>query len=276
MPVTAPVPVTALGEWAKFAALPLPALPGGPQGAAPPADRLGLTPPPTMRALWELASAGLQQIGALLPTLARMVRDDAAGPIPLPIGHLARALGDAAHWIDAGYVGLAAKDEDGHPGMDALGAWRTAAREALDHTSDLLTRAEQRLDTSQQPSSEPSASLVVAVNPEALWALSQVASAQHQVGTALDSLAFVPSPRSPAPPRPRRTLLELRGATALLGMIAMLLLYGLTVGAWLAVASLAGTALAFGTALLWGWRVGVSASGIRLELRRPPADPQRR
>jgi hypothetical protein len=240
MPVTAPAPVSAVAGLLKVAALGLP-LPGNTAAsAARPADELVLAPPPTLQAMVQLAATGQHNLATLLPTLQRML---VANPEPLPLGHLSRAVGDAAHWIDAGAARLLATDAS-----DLTPAWRQIARAGLHQAADLLTRAEQHLDTIPQQ------------RPDTLWAMSQVAGAQRQVGLAIGTLSARPRAAAVNPSRPNASISRVVG---LFGMALMLLLLAVADGTWLAIAALAGTF----AALAWVWRIIRLSRDLKLEIR---------
>ena len=52
----------------------------------------------------EMATAGLRQLGALLPAIQRQLASSAE-PLPAALGHLARAVGDAAYQVATGFSG---------------------------------------------------------------------------------------------------------------------------------------------------------------------------
>ncbi len=104
MTMTAPVSGLSLATLARLVALPLPsgAPPSAQQARSPDVVVFSSAP---FRMLSDLASAGLQQLSALLPALEKAVLEESAAPL----GHLAKVAGAAARQIGEGHVALLAE-----------------------------------------------------------------------------------------------------------------------------------------------------------------------
>ncbi len=219
--------------------LPLPPAPGGGAAHAPrPANHAALSP-----------ASALQQLETLLPVLQDALRSAPANMAAASLGHVTRAIGEAARQLPA--VTLAASP-----------AFETAVL-ALRNAAELLGRAEQRLHETaasvEAPPGPAGMALDRAWSPDAAWALAQTVAAGRLVGIALEQ--FPPLPRSRG--RVARSTAAIKAAPALaaavsafgalLACLALLLL----VGAWSAAAALGGV-----VTLVWIWR------SLRIEIDR--------
>lgn len=241
MTVAAPAPVSAVAQLLKLAALTLPQS-SVPNASARAPDQFVPAPPPTLEALLHLAVTGQHNLGTLIPVLQRML---VADPAPLPVGHLSRAIGDAAHWVNAGAAGLPTANE-----ADLTPAWRQTTGATLHEATAMLARAELALGTIPQP--QP--------NPDVIWAMNQIANAQRQIGRAQSALAARPRPLvEPATRRP-----DFSRIIALFGSALLILILALAYGTWLVTAAILGTI----AALAWTWRLIAASRTLKLEIRR--------
>jgi hypothetical protein len=285
MSVTAPPAALANSDYAPPALAPC--LDASAREAAGPVrlpDQVALSPGALLRQLLEVQSVALRQLAALLPLIETVARADLPNPAPVPLGHLATAVGEVARQVGADYGAVlstaASKVPLGseHPAFGSIEHWRGEASATLRNAADLLEHVEHRLrepallaaqDTAPEVAPSPPQLAVV----DALWVLSQVVTAQRHVAWALRGLA---SPLSAGNARRRGRILTgrpdratvLAGAIALLGVAILALLLWLAVGWWLAVAGVAGVLATFAAWAGWGWRVAVTWRGLRLELRR--------
>ncbi|HYZ61469.1 MAG TPA: hypothetical protein VE650_03370, partial [Acetobacteraceae bacterium] len=108
-----PISGFALASLARWAAT-LPPTPdasgltGAPSSRQP--DLIVFSSATPLRLLSDLASTGLRQLISLLPIVERLLQDPAPEASPLPLGHLAKALGAAAQQIEEGHEGLLTGD----------------------------------------------------------------------------------------------------------------------------------------------------------------------
>ncbi len=177
------------------------------------------------------------------------------------------------------------READAGGGTEALVRWRGAARQVVQQASDALATMGERLQ-SLPAHSEPDGALAPA-GPDLIWAAMQVAGAQRQVSASLRSLemerAGGPGHRrwgglSGAGRRGGRwwaepgshgaTMGATTGAVAVLGVVLLVGAVWLAMGLWALMTLGLGVVVAGVGGFVWGWRVVVSARGLRIAVRR--------
>ena len=154
----------------------------------------------------------------------------------------------------------------------AVEHWLGDADHALRDASNVLDRAEEQLRplVAHAADEQP---VLAGQHPTSVWAMTEVIAAQAQVAAAFGGLATFrlrPAPwAAPAGSAVGGLRLDhLAGAITLFGIALLLAIVWLLGGIWSAAVGVGGTIVALAVAALWGWRIVVSAHGLRLDLRR--------
>ncbi len=218
--------------------LPLPPAPGRPAAHAPRAeDRVALSP-----------AFALKQLETLLPVLQDALRRAPTGAAAVPLGHLARAVGQAARLLAP------------NPATEPAAPPHTAAVLMLRDAASLLRRAEASLqDPAPTSLPEAPASTVAPDAPDRLWALTQTVAANNEIDRVLAQLGEPGGarPRARVPQPAATSMPALPSALTALGLLLFCLVLLLLAGAWTAAATFGGA-----VSLLWLSR------RLRIELNR--------